>query len=128
MKIGTRPSTRSCGRNMGTGTLLVISLASMRSHCGPEATARQSPILPVVPAADSHHLACRCRRSRLQPRWVAKERSRPWIGSFMLAQFAYDGDTSALERGNCGCAHPSETGARARASTGTETELFKAQF
>ena len=39
-------------------------------------TARQSPILPVVPAADSHHLACRCRRSRLQPRWVAEEQSR----------------------------------------------------
>ena len=39
-------------------------------------TARQSPILPVVPAADSHHLVCRCRRSRLQPRWVAEEQSR----------------------------------------------------
>ena len=39
-------------------------------------TARQSPILPVVTAAGSHHLACRCRRSRLQLRWVAEEQSR----------------------------------------------------
>ena len=39
-------------------------------------TARQSPILPVVIAAGSHHLACRCRRSRLQLRWVAEEQSR----------------------------------------------------